>query len=96
MTFEEWFIYEYGPNWKANYSEESYFLAEASWNAAKEDSKPVAKITEQDRDYFYIDASDASDCVEKYSTLWEYPRFYTKDAANNWAIDNGYRVEEDQ
>ena len=89
MTSEKWLQKEFGNKWK-NYSFQMDWVSAAklAWNAAKEDSKPVAKIVER--------KLHGMNQVE-YSIIgydgYESAIRNTKEAAEKWAIENGYRLE---
>lgn len=67
-------------------------LARFVWNAAKEDSKPLADI-------FYVDYLCAG-VVKNGGPYWTVRGtsatviVQTKEEAEEWAIKNGYRIEE--
>lgn len=90
MTFEEW----WGENkYSLGDCDDPSWIAKRAWNAAKEDSKLVAEIVNPAPHYFYVQAADADVVTEKYSVFWDYPRFYTHDAAEKWALEQGYRIK---
>lgn len=91
MTFEEWFK-SVCKNWSDQlaFSEMSQTEAmQLAWNAAKEDSKPVARIVE--RKLYGMNAVEYS--IIGYDG-YESAIRNTKEKAIEWAIENGYRVEE--
>lgn len=62
-------------------------IAHKAWNAAKEDSKPVARIYWKECFHGGIDMSYWS----FHECRWH---FDSKEAAQQWAIENGYRPEQ--
>lgn len=81
MTFEEWY---------KSYTDQGYQVSKAgclaAWNAAKEDSKPVARVS-------YSQLLDEW-CVYNRTGQEIKDGFVSKTQGTRWAIENGYRVEE--
>lgn len=84
MTFEQWWNTHKGPNSSRLIKD----WAERAWYAAKENSKPIAKISERtlfggDKEYHIIGFDGFASAIRN-----------TKEAAEKWAIENGYRILE--
>lgn len=93
MTFEEYMVKTYGEFWnKGMFQDDGKVIrvTEHAWNAAKEDSKPVAKIVERklygmnEVEYSIIGFGGFESAIRS-----------TREQAQQWAIENGYRIAED-
>lgn len=91
MTFEEWYT-TFCKSWEDQLNFDAmdvYDAMKIAFNAAKEDSKPIAKIVE--RKLYGMNQVEYS--IIGYDG-YESAIRSTKEKAIEWAIENGYRAEE--
>lgn len=94
MTFEQYMYDTYGPYWDKGMFEGKSIIYAAfhAWNAAKEDSKPFAKIKYVDYvcDGWYKNGNKPFWTVTNTSATVIKQ---SEEEAIVWAINNGYRVK---
>lgn len=89
MTFEEYMEKTYGKLAFERFDDNRIIqAAQHAWYAAKEDSKPVAKIVERKLCFGAVEYS-----IIGYDGFESAIRS-TKEQAEQWAIENGYRIAE--
>jgi hypothetical protein len=90
MTFEEW-LEQNHPNTYAvkdmHGVRDWITFAEQAWNAAKEDSKPIAKIVERS-----LYGGDVEYSIIGFDG-YEVSIRSTKEKAEQWCLESGYKLK---